>query len=77
MAIPNILGPVVPDIISLMKLLADNSLCFSVFTKLIALILFAEKLFEAFAMQKLPTFFRQKTAVFLCIKCLKIYPLVN
>ena len=77
MAIPNILGPVVQGIISLMKLLADNSLSFRVFTKLIALILFAEKLFEAFAMQKLPTFFRQKIAVFLCIKYLKIYRLIN
>ena len=68
---PKHLGPVVQSIISLMKSLVNDSLSLLVRLKSSVLIFFAEKMWGAFALQKLLTFFRQKMAVFLCIICLK------
>ena len=67
----SILGPVVQSIVSLTKSLVNDSLSLLVRLKSSVLILFAENMRGAFALQKLLTFFRQKMAVFLCIICLK------
>ena len=67
-------GPVVQSIVSLTKSLVNDSLSLLVRLKSNVLIFFAEKMWGAFAMQKMQkllTFFRQKMAVFLCIICLK------
>ena len=64
-------GPVVQNIISLTKSLVNDSLSLLVCLKSSVLIFFAEKMWGAFALQKLLTFFWQKMAVFLCIICLK------
>ena len=63
--------PVVQSIVSLTKLLVNDLLSLLVRLKSSVLIFFAEKMWGAFAVQKLLTFFRQKMAVFLCIICLK------
>ena len=56
-----ILGPVVQNIVSLMKSLGSDSLSLKVLIKFIAVRLFLlKKLSVAFALQKLLTFFRQK-----------------
>ena len=67
----NHLGPVVQSIVSLTKSLVNDSLSLLMRLKLSVLIFFAEKMWGAFAVQKLLTFFRQTMAVFLCIICLK------
>ena len=69
--VDNIQGPVVQSIVSLTKSLVNDSLSLLVRLKSSVLIFFAEKLWGAFALQKLLTFFRQKMAVFLCIIYLK------
>ena len=61
----NNLGPVVPSI-SLTISLVKGSLKLLVCIKSSVLILFAEKMTRAFALQKLLTFFQQKNRV--CIK---------
>ena len=70
-------GPVVQSIVSLTKSLVNDSLSLLVRLKSSVLIFFAEKMWGAFALQKLLTFFRQKMAVFLCIICLKFERHVN
>ena len=67
----DILGPVVQSIVSLMKSLVNDSFSLLVRLKSSVLIFFAEKMWGAFALQKLLTFFQQKMAVFLGIICLK------
>ena len=64
-------GPVVQSIVSLTKSLVNDSLSLLVCLKSSVLIFFAEKMWGTFALQKLPTFFWQKMAVFLCLICLK------
>ena len=56
----NNLGPVVQSIVSLTKSLVNDSLSLLVRLKSSVLIFFAEKMWGAFALQKLLTFFRQK-----------------
>ena len=65
------LAPVVQSFVSLTKSLVSDSLSLLVHLTSSVLIFFAEKMWGAFALQKLLTFFRQKMAVFLYIICLK------
>ena len=67
----NHLGPVVQSIVSLMKSLVNDSLSLqdsSSAPKIKCANIFCWK---NVALQKLLTFFRQKMAVFLCMRCLK------
>ena len=54
------LGPVIQSIVSLTKSFVSDSLSLLVRLKSSVLIFFAEKMWGAFALQKLLTFFRQK-----------------
>ena len=74
---PSLQGPVVQSIVSLTKLLVNDSLRLLVRLKSSELIFFAKKMRGAFALQKLLSFFWQKMAVFLCIICLKFERHVN
>ena len=59
------LGPVVQSIVSLTKLLVNDSLSLLVRLKSSVLICFAEKMRGAFALQKLLSFFQQKWQFFM------------
>ena len=61
------LGPVVQSIVSLMSLLSVISLTILVDSIYSILIFFAEKMWVAFALQKLLTFFQQKISAYLRI----------
>ena len=62
-----ILGPVVQSIVSLTSSLRVISLTVLVDSKHNILIFFAEKMWVAFALQKLLTFFQQKISAYLRI----------
>ena len=63
----NLQGPVVQSIISLTSSLKVISLAVLADSIHNILIFFAEKMWVAFAMQKLLTFFQQKISAYLCI----------
>ena len=63
----NILGPVVQSIVSLTSLLRVISLSVLADSIYSILIFFAEKMWVAFALQKLLTFFQQKISAYLRI----------
>ena len=60
-------GPVVQSVVSLMSLLRIISLTVLVDSMYNILIFFAEKMWVAFALQKLLTFFQQKITAYLHI----------
>ena len=62
-----ILGPVVQSVVSLTSSLRVISLTVLVDSIYNILIFFAEKMWVAFALQKLLTFFQQKNSAYLCI----------
>ena len=59
-------------VVRLTKSLVEDLLCLTVLKKLIVVIVFAEKLARAFALQKLLTFFRQKKTVFFTYNTFRI-----
>ena len=62
-----ILGPVVQSVVSLTSSLRVISLTVLADSIYSILIFFAEKMWVAFALQKLLTFFQQKISAYLCI----------
>ena len=60
-------GPVVQSVVSLTSSLRVISLTVLADSIYIILIFFAEKIWVAFALQKLLTFFQQKISAYLCI----------
>ena len=63
----DLLGPVVQSVVSLTSLLRVISLTVLADSIYSILIFFAEKMWVAFALQKLLTFFQQKISAYLCI----------
>ena len=70
-------GPVVQSIVSLTSLLRVISLTVLAGSIHNILIFFAEKMWVAFALQKLLTFFQQKISAYLRITWCKFYRIVN
>ena len=64
---PKVLGPVVQSVVSLTCSLRVISLTVLADSIHNILIFFAEKMWVAFALQKLLTFFQQKISAYLCI----------
>ena len=60
-------GPVVQRVVSLTNSLSVISLIILADSRYNILIFFAEKMWVAFALQKLLTFFQQKISAYLCI----------
>ena len=67
----NDLGPVVQTVVSLTSSLRVISLTVLADSMCNILIFFAEKMWVAFALQKLLTFFQQKISAYLCIAWFK------
>ena len=65
--VANSLGPVVQSVVSLTSSLRVISLTVLADSIYNILIFFAEKMWVAFALQKLLTFFQQKISAYLCI----------
>ena len=70
-------GQVVQSIVSLTKSLGKNLLSLTILITLIAVIVFAKILLEAFALQKLFTIFWQKIPDFFCIQLFKTNDVVS
>ena len=64
------LGPVVQSIFSLTKSLVEHLLSLALLTKSIAVLFIAEKLWEAFALQKLLTFSALNKMAGFCVQCI-------